>query len=151
MGWNYSAVQKVLSRLPEPEERDGEDRILSSKCGMYDGRKIAACDLWAGNAETQRWFRKDEGELTGAKRLIRHLKKRHGHFADVIVADALYLNAPFINTLKECGLETVIRLKDERRLLFQDAESMFQRDEGRKRSFRKGKRVLKSRIFPDLR
>lgn len=85
---------------------------------------------------------KDEGELTGAKRLIRHLKKRHGHFADVIVADALYLNAPFINTLKECGLETVIRLKDERRLLFQDAESMFQRDEGRKRSFRKGKKSI---------
>ena len=50
--------KKVLSRLPEPEERDGEDKILSSKCGMYDGRKIAACDLWAGNAETQRWFRK---------------------------------------------------------------------------------------------
>ena len=85
---------------------------------------------------------KDEGELTGAKRLIRHLKKRHGHFADVIMADALYLNAPFINTLKECGLETVIRLKDERRLLFQDAESMFQQDEGRKRSFRKGKKSI---------
>ena len=54
----FSSTKKVLSRLPEPEERDGEDRILSSKCGMYDGRKIAACDLWAGNAETQRWFRK---------------------------------------------------------------------------------------------
>ena len=48
---------------------------------------------------------KDEGELTGGKRLIERLKKRHGHFADVIVADALYLNAPFINTLKENGLE----------------------------------------------
>ena len=33
--------------------------------------------------------------------MIERLKKRHGHFADVIVADALYLNAPFINTLKE--------------------------------------------------
>ena len=41
----------------------------------------------------------------GGKRLIERLKKRHGHFADVIVADALYLNAPFINTLKENGLE----------------------------------------------
>ena len=50
-------------------------------------------------------FLKDEGELTGGKRLIERLKKRHGHFADVIVADALYLNAPFINTLKENGLE----------------------------------------------
>ena len=37
------------------------------------------------------------------------------------MADALYLNAPFINTLKENGLEGVIRLKDERRRLFQDA------------------------------
>lgn len=85
---------------------------------------------------------KDEGELTGAKRLIRRLKKRHGHFADVIVADALYLNAPFINTLKECGLEAVIWLKGERRLLFQDAESMFRRDEGRKKSFVGGKKRI---------
>ena len=45
-----------------------------------------------------------EGTI-GGKRLIERLKKRHGHFADVIVADALYLNAPFINTLKENGLE----------------------------------------------
>jgi hypothetical protein len=28
---------------------------------------------------------KDEGKLTGGKRLIERLKKRHGHFADVIV------------------------------------------------------------------
>ena len=69
----------------------------------------------------------------------------------MIVADALYLNAPFINTLKECGLETVIRLKDERRLAVQDAESMFQRDKGRKRELQEGEKVLKSRIFPDLR
>jgi len=74
---------------------------------------------------------KDEGELTGGKKLIRRLKERHGHFADVIVADALYLNAPFINTIKECGLDAVIRLKDERRELFQDAESLFKQDEGR--------------------
>ena len=40
------------------------------------------------------------------------------------------------------GSEPVIRLTDERRLLFQDAESMFQRDEGRKRSFRKGKKSI---------
>ncbi len=84
--------------------------------------------------------KKDEGELTGAKRLIRHLKKRHGHFADVIMADALYLNAPFINTLKECGLETVIRLKDERRLCFRMRKACFSGTRGRKRSFRKGKK-----------
>ena len=85
---------------------------------------------------------KDEGELTGGKRLIERLRKRHGHFADVIVADALYLNAPFINTLKENGLETVIRLKDERRLLFQDAEGLFNQCKGKKESFQKGKKTI---------
>ena len=85
---------------------------------------------------------KDEGELTGGKRLIEQLKKRHGHFADVIVADALYLNAPFINTLKENGLEGVIRLKDERRMIFQNAERLFKQDEGKKASFWKGKKKI---------
>ena len=32
---------------------------------------------------------RDEGELTGGKRLIERLRQRHDHFADVIVADAL--------------------------------------------------------------
>ena len=45
-----------------------------------------------------------------------------GKAPHVIVADALYLNAPFINTIKENGLEAVIRLKDEKRLIFQNAE-----------------------------
>ena len=85
---------------------------------------------------------KDEGELTGGKRLIEQLKKRHGHFADVIVADALYLNDPFINTLKKNGLEGVIRLKDERRMIFQDAERLFKQDEGKKASFWKGKKKI---------
>lgn len=75
---------------------------------------------------------KDEGELTGGKRLVEQLRKRQGHFADVIVADALYLNAPFINTIKENGLEAVIRLKDEKRLIFQDAGGFFNRGEGEK-------------------
>lgn len=82
---------------------------------------------------------KDEGELTGGKRLIRRLHQEHGHFADVIVADALYLNAPFINTVLDCRMDTVIRLKDEKRCIFQDAEGMFQKGLGRKAGFQKEK------------
>jgi len=82
---------------------------------------------------------KDEGELTGGKRLIRRLHQEHGHFADVIVADALYLNAPFINTVLDCGMDTVIRLKDENRCIYQDANGLFEKDEGRKEGFCKGK------------
>ncbi len=86
---------------------------------------------------------KDEGELTGGKGLIRHLKERFGHFADVIVGDALYLNAPFINTVLACGMDAVIRLKDEKRLIFQDAEGMFQKGIGREKGFRKGQAEIK--------
>ncbi len=80
---------------------------------------------------------KDEGELTGGKRLIRRMRKEFGHFADVIVADALYLNAPFINTVLGCGMDVVIRLKDENRLIYQDAEGMFRKGMGRQESFQK--------------
>ncbi len=80
---------------------------------------------------------KDEGELTGGKRLIDRLRKRHGHFADIIVADALYLNAPFINTVLKCGMEAVIRLKDEKRLIFKDAQGLFEKGAGKKNSFKR--------------
>lgn len=39
--------------------------------------------------------KKGEGELTGSYRLLRRLYREYHHFADVVVADALYANAPF--------------------------------------------------------
>lgn len=82
---------------------------------------------------------KDEGELTGGKRLIKRLHQEHGHFADVIVADALYLNVPFINTALNCKMDVVIRLKDKKRRIFQDAEALFRKDIGKKEGFQRGK------------
>ena len=114
------AVRDLLSRINPDEIRSIHEEMI---------------DIIKRN----RVFR--EGTI-GGKRLIERLKKRHGHFADVIVADALYLNAPFINTLKENGLEGVIRLKDERRMIFQDAERLFKQDEGKKASFWKGKKKI---------
>lgn len=73
------------------------------------------------------------------KRLIRRLHQEHGHFADVIAADALYLNAPFLNTVLDCRMDAVIRLKDEKRCIFQDAEGLFQKGLGNGEGFRKGK------------
>ena len=114
------AVRDLLSRINPDEIRSIHEEMI---------------DIIKRN----RVFR--EGTI-GGKRLIERLKKRHGHFADVIVADALYLNAPFINILKENGLEGVIRLKDERRMIFQDAERLFKQDEGKKASFWKGKKKI---------
>ena len=77
------AVRDLLSRINPDEIRSIHEEMI---------------DIIKRN----RVFR--EGTI-GGKRLIERLKKRYGHFADVIVADVLYLNAPFINTLKENGLE----------------------------------------------
>jgi hypothetical protein len=75
---------------------------------------------------------KDEGEMTGVKRLLTNLHRRHYHFADVIVADALYMNAPFINLVKGIGMDVVIRAKDERLNIVQDALGLFK---GRKHDY----------------
>ena len=57
----------------------------------------------------------------------------------MIVAYALYLNAPFINTVLDCKMDTVIRLKDETRCIYQDTEGLFAKDIGRKEGFCKDK------------
>jgi len=49
----------------------------------------------------------DEGELTAAIRLIRRVKETYG-WIDVVVADALYANGPFLTTLKDLDLGGVI-------------------------------------------
>jgi len=49
----------------------------------------------------------DEGELTAATRLIRRVKQTFG-WIDVVVADALYANGPFLTVLDSLGLGAVI-------------------------------------------
>ncbi|AEM78601.1 transposase [Thermoanaerobacter wiegelii] len=75
---------------------------------------------------------KDEGEITGGKRLIRKLYKKFHHFADVIVADALYCKASWIMEVLAIGMDAVIRVKDERLHIVKDALGLFQRREADK-------------------
>lgn len=49
----------------------------------------------------------DEGELTAGTRLIRRVKQTFG-WIDVVVADALYANGPFLTTVDSLGLGAVI-------------------------------------------
>jgi hypothetical protein len=72
---------------------------------------------------------KDEGEMTGVKRLLKNLNSTHYHFADVIVADALYMNAPFINLVRGIGMDVVIRAKDKRLNIVKDALGLFKNRE----------------------
>lgn len=49
----------------------------------------------------------DEGELTAAKRLLRRVKQTFG-WLDVVVADGLYPNGPFLSLLKDLRMGAVI-------------------------------------------
>lgn len=54
----------------------------------------------------------DEGELTAATRLLKRVKQTFG-WLDVVVADALYANGPFLTTARDLGLGTVIVARKE--------------------------------------
>jgi len=69
---------------------------------------------------------KGEGEVTGDRRLLKTLNKRHGKLVDVLTADALYAKATFINDALDAHMDVVIRMKEERRLIMKDARATFQ-------------------------
>lgn len=68
-----------------------------------------------------------EGETTAARRLVDWLYQEYKHFADVVVADAGYAGAPFINNLRAKHIHVVVRLKDDRMNIVKDAEGLFSR------------------------
>jgi hypothetical protein len=65
-----------------------------------------------------------EGEVTAARRLLERILRQHARLIDVISADALYLEAPFLQQVLDAGKHAVIVMKQERRDLFQDAEKL---------------------------
>jgi Transposase DDE domain len=65
-----------------------------------------------------------EGEVIAARRLVARILRTYGRLVDVITADALYLEAPFIESVLAAGKHVVIVLKQEARELYQDAERL---------------------------
>jgi hypothetical protein len=68
--------------------------------------------------------RPGEGEVVAARRLVTRMLGHAGRLVDVITADALYLEAPFIDTVLAAGKHVVIVMKQEARELYQDAERL---------------------------
>ena len=66
-------------------------------------------------------IRPGEGEVVAARRLVTRLLSRAGRLVDVITADALYLEAPFIDLVLAAGKHVVVVMKQEARDLYQDA------------------------------
>ena len=70
-------------------------------------------------------LRPGEGELTAAQRLLPRVVQSYDRLFDVVLGDALYFNAPFFNLCLGLGKEVITVLKDEGRVLFQDAQGVF--------------------------
>jgi hypothetical protein len=70
-------------------------------------------------------LRPGEGELSAAHRLLPRVVKTYGRLFSVVLGDALYFNAPFFNLCIGLGKEVITVLKDEDRVLFQDAQGVF--------------------------
>lgn len=67
----------------------------------------------------------EEGEFTVAQRLFSRLIGWYGCYFQVLVVDALYAKAPFINLVVGAGMHIVVRLKDERLAVLKDAQGLF--------------------------
>ena len=65
-----------------------------------------------------------EGEVVAAKRLLERIFLNYSRLVDVITADALYLEAPFICTVLGAGKHFVIVMKQEKRDLHHDADRL---------------------------
>lgn len=65
-----------------------------------------------------------EGEVAAATRILRRLRLRYPRFLDFITADALYLQAPFIQAVREEGLDAIVVLKQENRDLYRDVTGL---------------------------
>jgi len=68
--------------------------------------------------------RRGEGEVATARRLLARAVTRYGRFFDVVVGDALYMEAPFFNFCLEHKKDAIAVLKGKRGLL-SDAKGVF--------------------------
>ena len=66
-----------------------------------------------------------EGEETAAKRLLERVFADYPRFFDVVVGDALYFDAPFINFCLDRHKHVIVTAKGDHRLLVQDAQGLF--------------------------
>ena len=91
-------------------------RIVGKRPRLILGYETVTCNGLKG---------KQEYEPNVGKKLIKNLKKYYGRGLDIIVGDAIYLEEDFLKVVMNEGYRAVIRLKDNRRKLIEDAEELY--------------------------
>jgi hypothetical protein len=83
-----------------------------------------------------------EGEETAAKRLLERVFTHYPRYFDVVVGDALYFDAPFINFCLGRNKHVIVTAKGEHRLLVQDADGLFSQQEPGRWVVDRGRRTV---------
>lgn len=137
MAWDgveLSETKKNIEGLPEREYEDiGEIRkYIKYTCGMNVGPLANIMVISKQHLETEKVKTKSGkersktvGETTMFQNLWEESEKLIGGVIDVHVFDALYLNQNVMNLINESGKYFVIRLKDEKREIYEDSEGLF--------------------------
>jgi hypothetical protein len=92
--------------------------------------------------------RPGEDEVETALRLLARVIPAYPRTFDLVLADALYAEAPFLNFLLARGKHALVVLKDERRNLYQDVAGLFDHVAPQPGSYRS--RPCRWCDFPDL-
>lgn len=77
-----------------------------------------------------------EAELATARRLLERVLDAYPRAFDLVLADALYAVAPFLNFLLSHGKQALVVLKDEGRNPYQDAAGLWPQEEPQKGQYR---------------
>jgi len=138
MAWDgveLSETKKDIEGLPEREyEERGEIRkYVKFLCGMNIGplanMMITSKQLMEVEKITTKSGKeraKTIGETKALETIWKDTEKLVGRTIDVHVFDAIYLNQNVVNMINNAHRYFVIRLKDESRLIYQDAKGLFE-------------------------
>jgi len=85
--------------------------VLEAKLVAPNGFCISLASVWLENNETGQHDKQD-CELTAFKRLASRIKELYPRLPMLIVADALYANAPVMDTCKACLWDFMLVIKD---------------------------------------
>ncbi|QXE17944.1 transposase [Clostridium sp. 001] len=122
----FESTKKCCNKCLSRENRDGTTHYFhrSVVCATVgsDPHIILGQEMLEPKKDSSS---KDEGEITGSKRLIKKLYKKYHHFADIIVADALYCKSTWIKEVLSIGMDALVRVKDERLHIVKDALALF--------------------------
>ena len=137
-GVELCETTKAIEGLPEREyEERGEIRkYVKFLCGMNIGPlaniMITSKQLMEVEKITTKSGKeraKTIGETKALEAIWKDTEKLVGRIIDVHVFDALYLNQNVVNMINDAHRYFVIRLKDESRLIYQDAKGLFEHRE----------------------